>query len=594
MHAARLARWALTGLLSIHGSAALGESAQDDYSRWCAGCHGARFHLPDGRATTRSAAEISEIIRAGLPAKGMPAFGQQLPAARIAALARHVREASPVARYKVGDVIEAESLHPVHSSSYVITQGRVGHFSQRSSLCYDGVDLTGVRSIEIHYAKGNTDAGQFAILAGDGVTTPRINLGEKRAVPTKDWATFAKQRVGLAREVVGPQLLCLYGVDGGGIFDLDRFVLSADAGEHDALTLKFDAPAEPIMTAAGYRFVLEHVADAPAELWGMAFLPDGSIIATQKNGQALRIRDGRAERIDGLPPVWAGGQGGLLGVKPHPQYARNGWIYLTFSDPQSGNSTAMTRVVRGRLDGSRWTDQQDIYRAPDRFYTTDYAHFGSRVAFADGYIYVSVGERQHPEQAQDLGFPYGKIHRLHDDGRVPKDNPFVDRADALPSIWSYGHRNPQGMTTHPRTLEIWSCEHGPAGGDELNLIRKGANYGWPRVSFGKHYDGTPVGASPYLEGVEPPVRHWTPSIAVSQVEFYFGEAFADWEGQLLVASLGFEELRLVRLRGQQVLDDRLLFKGRGRIRDVTVGPDGFPYVILNRFTSAIYRLKPLR
>ncbi len=587
-------RVAAVALATFLGTTAAAQTTPDDYSRLCAGCHGTSFRLPSGGVTSRTPMELAEIIRNGLPVRGMPAFGKQLSDARIEELARRVRAASATGNRKVGATIEAESLDPVHSANYVITPPYVGYFSERSSLCYDAVDLTGVRSIELNYAKGNSDAGRFAILMGDGVREPRINLGEKRAVPTANWETFAHQRIGLNREVSGHHLLCFYGVEGGGIFNLDSFALSAQRGEHEGETVKFDIPSKPVIAAAGYRFELERVAEAGSEIWSMAFLPDGSILATLKGGQLLRFRKGgAAERIEGLPPIWSGGQGGLLAVKPHPQYATNGWIYLSFSDPGAGNSTSMTRIVRGRLDGLRWVDQQDIFRAPDRFYTSSYAHFGSRIAFHSGYIYFSVGERQHPEWAPHLAYPYGKIHRLHDDGRIPKDNPFVGRAGALPSIWSSGHRNPQGMTTHPRTGTIWSAEHGPMGGDELNLVRRAADYGWPRVSFGKHYDGTPVGDSPYLEGVEPPVHHWTPSIAVSQIEFYFGDRFPEWNGQLLVASLGFQELRLVQLRDSRVSNDRLLFKGHGRIRDVTVGPDGYPYVVLNQFAGGIYRLRPI-
>jgi glucose/arabinose dehydrogenase/cytochrome c553 len=585
---------ALSGILA---SAATAQSTQEDYSRLCAACHGASFRLPNGGVTNRTAAELAEIIRDGLPVRGMPAFGKQLSAARIQELARWVRTSSAAGNRKVGATIEAESLHPVHSANYVITPPFVGHFSERSSLCYDAVDLTGVRSIELYYAKGNSDAGRFAILIGDGVLEPRINLGEKRAVPTGSWETYARQRIGLNREVSGHHLLCFYAVEGGGILNLDNFALGAEPGEHEGATVKLDVPAKAVVAAAGYRFELEKVAEAGSELWSMAFLPDRSIIATLKTGQLLLFRNGGAgERIEGLPPVWSGGQGGLLAVKPHPQYATNGWIYLSLSDPGAGNATSMTRIVRGRLDGRRWVDQEDIFRAPDAFYTSSYAHFGSRIAFNGGYIYFSVGERQHPERAPDLAYPYGKIHRLHDDGRIPGDNPFVGRAGALPSIWSSGHRNPQGLTTHPRTGAIWSAEHGPMGGDELNLVRRGADYGWPRVSFGKHYDGTPVGPigdSPYLEGVEPPVHQWTPSIGVSQIEFCFGDRFPDWNGQLLVASLGFQELRLVELREGRVMNDRLLFKGNGRIRDVVIGPDGYPYVVLNQFTGGIYRLRPV-
>lgn len=586
-----LARRAALSLLAWLMPLAATASAREDYTRLCAGCHGASFRLPGGGESQRPAAELFGVIRDGVPARGMPAFATQLSAARLQALAELVA-ASRATGPKLGDHVEAETLHPVHSASYVTRQGRVGFFSERSSLCYENVDLTGVRSLELRYAKGNTDVGRFAILIGDGAVTRRVNLGEARAIPTGSWDRLTRQRVGLQREIRGSQLLCLYGVEGGGIFDLDGFTLSAEPGESDALTLTFAPPERPAVEAAGHRFALELVAEAPSELWSLAFLPEGDLLATQKSGQLLRVRrNGQVERITGLPAVWSGGQGGLMAVKPHPQYASNGWIYLTFSDPGPDNATAMTRVVRGRIEGLNWVAQQDIYRAPERFYTPDYAHFGSRLAFHDGHVYFSIGERQHPEQAQDLAFPFGKVHRLHDDGRVPRDNPFVGRADALPSIWSYGHRNPQGLTTHPRSGEIWSVEHGPMGGDELNLVRKGANYGWPRVSFGKHYDGTAVGPSPYLEGVEPPVHHWTPSIAVSQVEFYEGDHFPGWRGQLLVASLGFQELRLVRLRDHRVLNDQLLFKGYGRVRDVAVSPDGQPHVLLNDFTAGIYRLE---
>ncbi len=579
--------------LGLLGTIAAAQTAQQDYSTFCAACHGASFRLPSGGVSERPSAELADIIRNGVTVRGMPAFGAQLSETRILALAEWVRTPSATGNRKVGTTIEAESLSRTHSANYVLMPATVGYFSERSFLCYDDVDLTGVRSIELNYAKGNPDVGRYAVVVGDGVTEPRINLGEKSAVRTADWNTYTRQRVGLNRELTGRQLLCLYGVEGGGIFDLDSITLSAEAGEYDAPTMTFADPPKPVFEAAGYRFELEKVAEAGSDMWGMAFLPDGTILATLKGGQLLRFRNGgRGEHIEGIPQVWGGGQGGLLAVKPHPQYAKNGWIYLSLSDPGPDSTTAMTRIVRGRLDGLRWVGQQDIYHADEKFYTSNYAHFGSRFAFHDGYIFLSVGERQNPDKAPDLAFPYGKIHRLHDDGRIPKDNPFVGRAGALPSIWTSGHRNPQGMTRHPRTGEIWSAEHGPMGGDELNLVRRGADYGWARASFGTHYDGTPVGPSPYLEGIEPPVHHWTPSIGVSQIEFYFGDRFPEWDGQLLVASLGFQELRLVQLRDNRVMNDRLLFKGHGRIRDVVVGPDGYPYVVLSRHNGGIYRMRP--
>lgn len=579
--------------LAVKASA---DSAQDDYDRLCSTCHGTRFSLQS--TTVPSVDRLAATIRDGDARRGMPAFGLQLSPERIDALAKLTAE-HVAARAVLGRRVRAETLDPVRSSGFVLMRAQesglpyIGYFGERSSLCYPDVDLTGVRSVELSYAKGSDEAGRFAILAGDGIAKAQFNLAEKNTVSTGGWETFQRHRVGLDRELSGRYELCFYGVAGGGILNLESFMLSEEPGEHDGLTLVFDEPAAPVLEAAGHRFVLERVGEAPAELWSMAFLPDGTLLVTQKNGQLLLFKSGKLlGPVEGVPQVWNGAQGGLMDVKLHPQYAQNGWIYLTFSDPGPDSSTAMTRVVRGKLNGRRWVEQQDIYRAPERFYTQHYAHFGSRLVLADGYVYFSIGERQQPQLAQSLAHPYGKIHRLHDDGRVPTDNPFVGHADALPSIWSYGHRNPQGMAIHPRTAEIWSAEHGPAGGDEINVIRKGANYGWPLVSFGRHYDGTPVGPSPYREGVEPPIYHFTPSIAISQIAFYEGDAFPHWRGRLLVASLGQEELRLLQLDGTTVVEDRLLLQGFGRIRDVSVGPDGHPYLLLNRYTSGVYRLRP--
>ncbi len=592
-------RWIVVALVAVCATQVQGQSAQADYTRLCSNCHGSSFASPAGaRTANRTAAELATIIRDGKTQRGMPAFGAQLSKAQIAALADYVYS-SAAAGTGPGRVVEGEALDEMRSAGYVFMRAEqagiryVGYFGEGSSLCYPNVDLTGVRSIDLLYAKGSDDTGRFAVLVGDGFGKAQQNLAEKATRSTGGWEAFERRRVGLDRAMSGSHELCFYGMQGGGIFNLDSFALSDQPGEHDGLTLKFDEASPTVFTAAGYRFALEKVAEVPSELWGMAFLPDGTLLITQKSGQLLLLKDGhRIARVDGIPSVWNGAQGGLMDVKPHPDYATNGWIYLTYSDPGPDNSTAMTRVVRGKLDGLRWVQQQDIYRAPARFYSENYAHFGSRVAFADGYVFISVGERQHSEHAQSLAHPYGKIHRVHDDGRVPSDNPFVGRGDALPSIWSLGHRNPQGMTRHPRTGAIWSAEHGPAGGDEINLIRKGFNYGWPLVSFGTHYDGRPVSDSPYKEGIEPPVHHFTPSIAISQIEFYRGSQFPEWRDQLLVASLGRQELHLLRLRDSKVVEDHVLFKGYGRIRDVAVGPDGYPYLLLNRFSAGIYRLKP--
>lgn len=344
------------------------------------------------------------------------------------------------------------------------------------------------------------------------------------------------------------------------------------------------------LTAAGHTFTLEKVAEAPGELWAMDFLADGRMIATQKSGKLwLFDKTGKREEVTGIPEVWDRGQGGLLEVRRHPD-AASGWIYLTFSDPAAKG--AMTKVVRGKLDGNRWVEQQTIYGAEPEFYSDAGVHFGSRLVFQGDYLFFSVGDRGQQDLAQDLGRPNGKIHRLHTDGRVPNDNPFAKDKNALPSIWSYGHRNPQGLALQPGNGNLWDAEHGPRGGDEINLVTKGANYGWPVITYGMNYNGTPITGQTHKEGMEQPQHYWVPSIAVSGIDFYEGDRFPAWRNHLLVGSLAKEQLRLVRIEGEKVVADELLIQGRGRIRDVVNGPDGYPYLVMLRGTGGIYRLVP--
>ncbi|MGL6161166.1 PQQ-dependent sugar dehydrogenase [Microbulbifer sp.] len=347
--------------------------------------------------------------------------------------------------------------------------------------------------------------------------------------------------------------------------------------------------ASSALSAGDHRFRLEPVASAPGELWDMDFLPDGTAIATQKEGRLWLFKNGeRRGPVSGIPAVKYEGQGGLLGVTVHPDYAENGWIYLTYAGAGDGNGSAMTTVVRGKLKGLRWVDQEKIYTAPDRFYTGTSHHFGSRLVVRDGYLYFSVGDRGHRDGAQDTGDPRGKIHRLHDDGRIPEDNPFAAAGGAA-SVWSYGHRNPQGMTLQPGSGTVWAAEHGPRGGDEVNLIQPGRNYGWPLVTFGINYDGSIITEHSHREGMEPPKHHWTPSIAVSDIDFYTGDRFPSWRNHLLAASLAAQQLHLLRIDGDKVVDDQILLEDTGRIRDVRNGPDGYPYLLIG---SDIFRLEP--
>lgn len=586
------------------------EPPENHYRDYCANCHGAD---PSGGMgfplirEGRSDRELARIIREGLPNAGMPAFGNVLSDADIGALVGMIRRRSNHTEGgMVGTRVPADALDEDHSFGYQWVDGSdglryLGHFGAGGSLCYDGIDLTGVRSILLEYTANTEegDPGRFAVLAYPrGDETP-INLGEKTATVTGGWEEIGQLRVGLSRQLSGSHRVCFVGVYRISILNLLGFILSDQAGENEGVT-PFEISVEGIafllptatISAGGHDFRLEAVGNAPGVLWSMDFLPDGSLVATQREGRLWLFKDGkRLGPVTGIPEVWAEQPAGLLGVRAHPDYADNGWLYLAFSDPGSDGGI-MTRVVRGRIEGLQWVNQEDIYRASTEHYTDGYAHFGGRLLFRDGYLYFSVGDRLQQDLAQDPAYPFGKIHRLHDDGRVPEDNPFVDDENALGSIWSYGHREPQGMALQPDTGALWSAEHGPRGGDELNLIHRGYNYGWPVVSHGTEYDGSSISDTPYREGMEPPRHHWNPSIAVSEVEFYTGEHFPRWRNHLLVASLAARQLRLVRIEGDRVVDDRLLLGNLGRIRDVVNGPDGHLYLVFNNPNGAIYRLVP--
>ncbi len=325
-------------------------------------------------------------------------------------------------------------------------------------------------------------------------------------------------------------------------------------------------------------FRLEEVAGGLEVPWSLAFLPDGRLLVTERVGRLRLIEHGRLQStpVVGTPTVWAQGQGGLLAVAPHPDHATNGWVYLAYSDA-GPSGTAMTVIVRGRLQDGRWTDQQDIFRAPPSLYKRGGVHFGCRLVFQDGYLFFTIGDRGAQAEAQDLTRPNGKVHRVHDDGRVPADNPFVRMREALPTIWTYGNRNPQGLALELATSALWETEHGPRGGDELNRLQPGRNYGWPVITHGMNYNGTPITAFTAKEGMEQPVLHWTPSIAVGDMAFYNGDKFPRWQGNLFVTALAAEEVRRLVIVNGQVTHQELLFKGIGRVRAITTGPDGYLY-----------------
>ena len=343
------------------------------------------------------------------------------------------------------------------------------------------------------------------------------------------------------------------------------------------------------------------VAEGLERPWSLAFLPNGDLLVTEKPGRLRIVRDGALlpDPVGGVPQVHNVGQGGLLDVVPHPDYANNGWLYLSYARPLDDDAST-TAVTRARLDGITLVDQEDIFEAK----SSGRGHYGSRLAFdATGYLFITIGDRQarpagdleaHP--AQDLESHQGVVVRLHDDGRVPKDNPFVDTDGALPEIWTYGHRNPQGLIVHPDTDEVWITEHGPQGGDELNRLEAGQNYGWPVVGYGVNYrSGSAIHGATQQEGMANPVKVWVPSTGVSGLALYEGDAFPHWRGHLLAGGLSGQRIDLLELRDGEVVREEILLRDQGRVRDVRIGPDGLVYVAIDRRdgTSPILRLEPI-
>lgn len=350
-----------------------------------------------------------------------------------------------------------------------------------------------------------------------------------------------------------------------------------------------------VYEAGGHRFRIEDVVTGVDTPWSMAFLPDGRMLVTEKPGSLRFVEGGRAGApVQGVPEVMPAGQGGMLEVALHPDFKDNGWIYLAYSEraEKGTGRDGMTALVRGRIRDNRWVDEERIYRAPAGTHRPASHHWGCRIAFdGKGFLFFTIGDRGAQDMAQLLDRPNGKVHRLHDDGRVPKDNPFAGRPGALATIWSFGHRNPQGLDFNPADGLLWSTEHGPRGGDELNLVQPGRNYGWPVITYGINYNGTPITDRTEAEGMEQPVIHWTPSIAVCGLDFYEGTAFPAWRGSLLVGALAGQQVQLVRIDGTKVTGQETLFRKIGRVRDVQSGPDGYVYVALNE-PDKIVRLVP--
>ncbi|MGD8956435.1 MAG: PQQ-dependent sugar dehydrogenase [Chromatiaceae bacterium] len=343
-----------------------------------------------------------------------------------------------------------------------------------------------------------------------------------------------------------------------------------------------------------HRIDVEVIARGLENPWSVAFLPDGGYLVTERPGRLRLVQaDGTLVKapITGLPAVRARGQGGLLDVVLHPEFEENRWVYLSYVE--AGRDGVGTAVARGRLDGLRLRDTEVLFRLIPK--SSGGRHFGSRLVFdRQGYLFITLGDRGDRPRAQDLGDHAGSVIRLHDDGRVPADNPFVGRRDALPEIYSYGHRNIQGATLEPVSGRLWTHEHGPQGGDEINLPEPGVNYGWPVITYGVNYGiGTRIGEGSAKPGMAQPLYHWVPSIAPSGMSFYTGDAFPKWRGDLFVGSLKFGLLvRLSLENGRVVHEERLLQDRLGRIRDVRQGPDGLIYLLTDADDGQLVRLVP--
>ena len=339
------------------------------------------------------------------------------------------------------------------------------------------------------------------------------------------------------------------------------------------------AEVKPVLLAEG----LDHP-------WGLEFLNDGRMLVTERSGN-MRIIDGGklSSPISGLPEIWVGGQGGLLDVAVH-----NNWIYFSYSEPHSIPLMNSTAVARARLKDNQLVDLQVIFSQKPKYLSR--AHFGSRLVFADdGSLFITLGERfTAKDDAQTLDNHHGKVVRIWPDGRIPKDNPFVKTKAALAEIWSYGHRNIQGATLHPETRQLWIHEHGPKGGDEINKIQAGINYGWPVITYGEGYGGGKIGEGTAKAGMAQPLHYWVPSIAPSGMTFYTGDAYPQWKGDLFVGSLKFRQLVHLKMNGEDIVSEQRLFANEigERIRDVVQGPDQLLYLITDEDNGKVYRLEP--
>ena len=334
--------------------------------------------------------------------------------------------------------------------------------------------------------------------------------------------------------------------------------------------------------------------------WGIEFVDNRKALLTERRGGLRWMVDGALDPkpIEGIPSTTQYGDSGMLDLALDPDYKTNGWVYIGYVHPLGDGSTkatpAMTRIIRGRVEGHQWVDQQDVFRLSDDLHFANGTRWGCRLFFdKDGYLFFSIGDIGRNDDVQRLDRPGGKLYRVFPDGSIPPDNPFVGQANAIEQIYTLGNRNLQGIDQHPVSGAIWATEHGPMGGDELNIIEKGKNYGWPVISWGVNYNGEKVTDFTRKDGMEQPVKYWTPSPAVSAIHFYNGTLFPKWKNHLFVGALALEEVKHLRVSEDGVVSEEVILKNYGRVRDIKSGPDDAIYLVLNN-PHAVLRLTPAR
>lgn len=349
--------------------------------------------------------------------------------------------------------------------------------------------------------------------------------------------------------------------------------------------------AQTVYPDASISYKIETVVEGLDVPWGMAFLPDGSMLISEQKGELIHFKNGKKTLIGDLPEIHFKGQGGLLDIELHPNYANNGWIYFSYSTHEGGDEKGgNTAIIRAKLSNNKLVNKELLYKATPN--TDSPNHFGSRLEFdKDGFLFFSIGDRFNRDvNPQDITLDGGKIYRIKDDGSIPTDNPFYSTNGAKKAIYSYGHRNPQGIALNPTTGKIWVHEHGPQGGDEINIIEAGKNYGWPKITYGINYNDTKITDDTALPGMEQPIHYWVPSIAPSGMAFVTSDKYPDWKGNLLVGSLKFQYLDRCVLEGNKVIKEEKLLQDIGRVRNVRQAPDGFIYVAVEH--KGIIRIVP--